>query len=80
MNGIVPFNDMTGGWVGAEGQSEYWHETTFIETGSTKPFIAEIKGILTQGLDGAKGHSWSLRWVRKYKASFNQKIYHQVAN
>lgn len=71
INDIKPFNDMTGGWIAAKDDKNPWLEVVFQETvnGKSTPFYAEVKGVLTQGLDGLKGHQETKKWTRTYQVN-----------
>ena len=71
LNGIKPGNDMSGGWVGKDSDKDPYVDVTFKEmvNGRETPFLAEIKGVITQGLDGLKNKKAAKLWPRKYQVS-----------
>ena len=72
INDINVKNDMTGGWLPSESdKSPHW-ECSFIETGKDKkvPFLAEVKGVVTQGLDGFHGNDDAKRWTKTYNVKY----------
>ena len=67
MNDINAINKETGGWIASEDDKAPWWETNFKEqvNGITKEFLAELKGIYTQGLSGYKGRPDWMLWTKK---------------
>jgi hypothetical protein len=65
-------NKETGGWIASEDDKAPWWETNFKEqvNGVAQEFLAEIKGIYTQGLSGYKGRpDWKL-WTKKFTVAY----------
>ena len=72
MNDINAINKETGGWIASEDDKAPWWETNFKEqvNGIAKEFLAELKGIYTQGLSGYKGRpDWKL-WTKKFTVAY----------
>ena len=71
-NDINAINKETGGWIASEDDKAPWWETNFKEqvNGVAQEFLAEIKGIYTQGLSGYKGRpDWKL-WTKQFTVAY----------
>ena len=71
-NDINAINKETGGWIASEDDKAPWWETNFKAqvNGVAQEFLAEIKGIYTQGLSGYKGRPDWMLWTRKFTVAY----------
>ena len=71
-NDINAINKETGGWIASEDDKAPWWETNFKAqvNGVAQEFLAEIKGIYTQGLSGYKGRPDWMLWTKKFTVAY----------
>jgi len=76
LNGLKPLNDAAGGWVSAESEKNPWWAVTFFDSEtSNKPFVAEVRGIMTQGLSGFKSIPKWKRYTKTYQVRTQNSCY-----
>ena len=62
-------NDMLGGWLPEIGEVKPWWQTAFMDE-NKDVFIASVKGVITQGLDGYHDRYDAKRWVKTFNVRY----------